>query len=124
MSVDVGVKKDGYFGDAARTFPVGRISDEKRRLLQVTEESLYEGIRQARAGNHLHDISAAVQRHVEAAGFSVVRDLVGHGIGTQSARRAGGTELRDGGDGDGAEGRHDAGDRTDGECRDVRGADG
>ena len=74
-------KKDKYFGDAARTFAVGRISDEKRRLLQVTEEALYEGIRQARAGNHLHDISAAVQRHVEEAGFSVVRDLVGHGIG-------------------------------------------
>lgn len=81
VSVDVGVKKDKYFGDAARTFAVGRISDEKRRLLQVTEEALYEGIRQARAGNHLHDISAAVQRHVEEAGFSVVRDLVGHGIG-------------------------------------------
>ena len=81
VSIDVGVKKNGYFGDGARTFPVGRVSEEKRRLLQVTEESLYEGIEQARAGNHLHDISAAVQRHVEAAGFSVVRDLVGHGIG-------------------------------------------
>ncbi len=81
MSVDVGVKKDGFFGDGARTYGVGRISDEKQRLLRVTEEALYEGIRQARAGNHLHDISAAVQRHVEAAGFSVVRDLVGHGIG-------------------------------------------
>ena len=81
VSVDVGVKKDGFFGDGARTYSVGRIPDEKRRLLRVTEEALYEGIRQARAGNHLHDISAAVQRHVEAAGFSVVRDLVGHGIG-------------------------------------------
>ncbi len=81
VSVDVGVKKEGYFGDAARTFAVGRISEEKRRLLQVTEESLYEGIRHARAGNHLHDISAAVQRTAEAAGYGVVRDLVGHGVG-------------------------------------------
>lgn len=81
VSVDVGVKKDGFYGDAARTFPVGKISEEKRRLLQVTEASLYEGIRQARAGNHLHDISAAVQRCAEAAGYGVVRDLVGHGVG-------------------------------------------
>ena len=81
VSVDVGVKKEGYFGDAARTFPVGRISEEKRRLLQVTEESLAAGIRQARAGNHLHDISAAVQNVAEGAGYGVVRDLVGHGVG-------------------------------------------
>jgi methionyl aminopeptidase len=81
VSIDVGVKKNGYHGDGARTFPVGKISEEKARLLRVTEESLYKGIGEARAGNHLHDVSAAVQRHVEAAGFSVVRDLVGHGIG-------------------------------------------
>jgi len=81
VSIDVGVKKGGYFGDGARTFPVGRISDEKVRLLRITEESLYRGIAQARAGNHLHDVGAAVQRHVEEAGFAVVRDLVGHGIG-------------------------------------------
>ena len=81
VSIDVGVKKNGYFGDGARTFPVGRVSEEKLRLLRVTEESLMLGIAQARAGNHLHDVSAAVQRHVEAAGFAVVRDLVGHGIG-------------------------------------------
>ncbi len=81
VSIDVGVKKNGYFGDGARTFPVGRVSEEKTRLLRVTEEALLLGIAQARAGNHLHDVSAAVQRHVEAAGFSVVRDLVGHGIG-------------------------------------------
>ncbi len=80
-SVDVGVQKNGYFGDGARTFPVGRTSEEKARLLKVTEESLYKGIEKAQAGNHLHDVSAAVQEHVEAAGFSVVRDLVGHGIG-------------------------------------------
>jgi methionyl aminopeptidase len=81
VSVDVGAKKEGWYGDGARTFPVGRISEEKTRLLKVTEEALRAGIAQARAGNRLHDISAAVQSHVEAAGFSVVRDLVGHGIG-------------------------------------------
>jgi methionyl aminopeptidase len=81
VSVDVGVKKDGFFGDGAKTFAVGRISEEKLRLLRVTEEALYKGIAKALAGNHLHDVSAAVQEHVEAAGFSVVRDLVGHGIG-------------------------------------------
>jgi methionyl aminopeptidase len=83
VSVDVGVKKNGYFGDGARTFVVGRTSHEKQRLLQVTEESLYKGIEKARAGNHLHDVSSAIQQYVEAAGFSVVRDLVGHGIGKQ-----------------------------------------
>ena len=81
VSVDVGVKKNGYYGDGARTFPVGRVSEEKTRLLRVTEQALLEGIARARAGNHLHDVSAAVQRCVEDAGFSVVRDLVGHGIG-------------------------------------------
>jgi methionyl aminopeptidase len=81
VAVDVGVKKGGYFGDAARSFAVGRAGEEKRRLLKITEEALYEGIRQARAGNHLHDISAAIQRYAEAAGYGVVRDLVGHGIG-------------------------------------------
>ncbi len=81
VSIDVGVRKNGYYGDGARTFPVGRVSEERERLMQVTEEALYEGIRKATAGSHLHDISAAVQRHVENAGFSVVRDLVGHGVG-------------------------------------------
>jgi methionyl aminopeptidase len=83
VSVDVGVKKNGYFGDGARTFAVGRTSHEKMRLMQVTEESLYKGIEMAIAGNHLHDVSSAVQKCVEDAGFSVVRDLVGHGIGKQ-----------------------------------------
>ncbi len=81
VSVDVGVKKNGWFGDGAKTFPVGRINEEKARLLKVTEEALEKGIAQARAGNKLHDVSSAVQRHVEAAGYAVVRDLVGHGIG-------------------------------------------
>jgi methionyl aminopeptidase len=83
VSVDVGVKKDGWYGDAARTFAVGRISEEKARLLKVTEEALQAGIARARAGNRLHDVSAAVQTLVEGAGYSVVRDLVGHGIGKQ-----------------------------------------
>ncbi len=83
VSIDVGVKKDGFYGDAARSFAVGKVSDEKARLLKVTEESLFRGIAQAIAGNHLHDVSAAVQQHVERAGFSVVRDLVGHGVGRQ-----------------------------------------
>jgi methionyl aminopeptidase len=81
VSVDVGVRKAGWFGDGARTFAVGMISGEKRRLMEVTEEALGKGIEHVRAGVRLHDVSAAVQRHVEAAGFSVVRDLVGHGIG-------------------------------------------
>jgi methionyl aminopeptidase len=81
VSIDVGVLKDGYFGDAARTFAVGATTDEKLRLLRVTEESLARAVGQAREGNHLYDVSAAVQAHVEAEGFSVVRDLVGHGIG-------------------------------------------
>ena len=82
VAVDVGVRKNGYYGDGARSFPVGEISEEKARLLRVTEESLYKGIAQAVEGNSLGDISSAVQRHVEAEGYSVVRDLVGHGIGT------------------------------------------
>ena len=81
VSVDIGVKLDGYYGDAAKTFAVGQISSEKERLLRVTRESLYKGIEMAREGNRLYDISHAIQKHVESAGYSVVRDLVGHGIG-------------------------------------------
>jgi methionyl aminopeptidase len=81
VSIDVGVLKGGFYGDGAHTFPVGRVSEEKRRLLTVTEESLYLGIEKAHEGNRLSDISIAIQTHVEAAGFSVVRDFVGHGIG-------------------------------------------
>ena len=81
VSLDFGILNDGYYGDAAVTVPVGAISPEARRLLRVTEEALYRGIAAARAGNRIGDISAAIQGHVEAAGFSVVRDLVGHGIG-------------------------------------------
>lgn len=83
LSVDVGVVREGYYGDGAYTFPVGEISKEKRRLMEATEESLYKGIEQAVLGNRIHDISHAVQSYVEAKGYSVVRDLVGHGVGIQ-----------------------------------------
>jgi len=81
LSLDFGIYYQGYYGDAALTVPVGRVSETAQRLMRVTEESLYRGIEQARAGNRLGDISAAVQDWIEAAGFSVVRDYVGHGIG-------------------------------------------
>jgi methionyl aminopeptidase len=83
VSLDFGVYYHGYYGDAALTVPVGRISGEAERLLEVTRNSLYKGIEAARAGNRLGDISASVQECVEMAGFSVVRDYVGHGIGKQ-----------------------------------------
>lgn len=83
ISIDVGVVYQGYYGDAAVTFPVGDVTAEARRLLNVTEESLQWGIAQAVAGNHLTDISHAVQEYVEGNGFSVVRNYVGHGIGSQ-----------------------------------------
>jgi methionyl aminopeptidase len=79
----VGVKKDGFYGDAASTFAIGEVSEEKEKLLKATEESLWKGIEQAIAGKRVHDISHAVQSHVEAYGFSVVRDLVGHGVGVE-----------------------------------------
>jgi methionyl aminopeptidase len=81
LSLDFGVDYKGYCGDAAITVPVGRVSEEAQRLMRVTEESLYEGIAKAIVGNRLGDVSAAVQERVEAEGFSVVRDYVGHGIG-------------------------------------------
>jgi methionyl aminopeptidase len=81
LSIDVGVKKHGFYGDGAWSFAVGEVSDEKQRLMRVTEEALFKGIEQAVVGNRVHDISNAVQQHVEAQGFSVVRDLVGHGVG-------------------------------------------
>ena len=82
IGLDFGVVLDGYFGDAAVTVPVGRVSREARDLLSVTRESLRLGIAAARPGRRLSDISAAVQRHVESHGYTVVREFVGHGIGT------------------------------------------
>jgi methionyl aminopeptidase len=81
VSVDVGVEYEGYFGDAAKTYAIGKIDALRQRLMQVTWDSLGQGIAKAAAGNRLSDISHAVQAHVETAGFNVVRDLVGHGIG-------------------------------------------
>lgn len=81
VGLDVGVVVDGYYGDAAITVPVGVITEQARRLLQVTEEALHKGIAQAVVGNRISDISHAVQTHAEAASFSVVTEFVGHGIG-------------------------------------------
>lgn len=83
VSLDAGVIHNGYQSDAARTYAVGTIDPEARRLIDVTKESFFRGIEFARAGNHLYDISSAIQKHVESNGFSVVRDLVGHGIGKE-----------------------------------------
>jgi len=81
VSLDIGVLKNKYYGDAALTVAVGEISLEKKKLLEETEKSLYIGIKEAKAGNRVHDISSAVQEYVESNGFSVVRDLCGHGVG-------------------------------------------
>jgi methionyl aminopeptidase len=81
ISIDIGVIKDGWVADAAATFPVGPIDTEAKRLLEVTQASLFAAVEQVRTGNHLGDIGAAVQRTVEAEGLSVIRTLVGHGIG-------------------------------------------
>lgn len=81
LSVDVGVEKNGFFGDAALSIAIGNISEEKKKLMEITERSLMLGIEQAVAGNKIGDISYAVQNEVESNGFSVVRDLCGHGVG-------------------------------------------
>jgi methionyl aminopeptidase len=83
ISIDLGAKLDGFFGDSAVTVPVGAIDEDAARLLEVTEAALYAGIAAVRSGGRVSDIGAAVQAHVEAAGFSVVREFVGHGIGTK-----------------------------------------
>ena len=83
IGIDVGVEMGGYYGDAAYTFPVGRVTEEAGRLLAVTREALKAGIAQAIAGHRIGDISHAIQSHVESHGFSVVRSLVGHGIGRE-----------------------------------------
>ncbi|MFQ5906092.1 MAG: type I methionyl aminopeptidase [bacterium] len=83
VSFDIGVRLNGYYGDAALTLPVGSISSDARKLLDVTEEALYKGLEQAKVGNRLQDISHAIQTHVESNSFSVVRQFVGHGIGRE-----------------------------------------
>lgn len=81
LGIDLGAYKDGFYGDAASTFPVGKIPPDVEKLLRVTEEALYRGIENAREDNRVSDISHAIQKHVESNGFSVVRAFVGHGIG-------------------------------------------
>jgi methionyl aminopeptidase len=83
VGLDVGVEKDGFYGDAAVTVPVGEVNEQAKRLLEVSRESLARGIEQARAGKRVGDISHAIQSYVESQGFSVVRSLVGHGIGRE-----------------------------------------
>ncbi len=81
VSIDVGVQLDGWQGDAARTFLVGNVSDEVKKLVTVTREAFFEGIKKARAGNRVYDISSAIESHAHLHGYGVVRELVGHGIG-------------------------------------------
>ncbi|MBU0727261.1 type I methionyl aminopeptidase [Patescibacteria group bacterium] len=83
VSIDCGAEKNGYYGDSARTFAVGEVDPQKQDLMNVTKESLMRGIEAAKVGNYVSDIGHAVQTYVEAHGYSVVRDLVGHGIGTE-----------------------------------------
>ena len=105
ISVDCGAIKNGYYGDHAYTFAIGEVSDEIKQLLKVTEESLYLGIEQIRSGNRLGDVGFAVQNHAEKHGYGVVRELVGHGLGTQMhedpelpnyGRRGHGKKMKDG----------------------------
>lgn len=83
VSVDLGVYYKGYHADAARTYPVGDVSPDVSKLIEVTKQSFFEGLKYAKAGNHLGQISAAIQEYAEGHGFGVVRDLVGHGIGKE-----------------------------------------
>jgi methionyl aminopeptidase len=83
LSIDVGVVKDGWVADAAMTVPVGTVAPDAVKLLDVTKASLFAGVEQMRPGNHLGDVSAAIQRSVEAEGMSIIRTLVGHGIGRE-----------------------------------------
>lgn len=83
VSVDCGTFKNGYYGDHAYTFEIGDVAPETKKLLQITKESLYVGIREFKAGNRVEDIGSAIQRYTEAEGYGVVRELVGHGLGTK-----------------------------------------
>ena len=82
VSLDAGVIYKGYHSDAARTYGIGELGDDAKKLIELTRQSFFEGIKFAKAGNHLNDISAAIQKYAESFGFGVVRDLVGHGIGS------------------------------------------
>ena len=82
VGIDCGALKNGYYGDSARTFPVGDISDQDKKLIEITQEALYLGINEAVPGNYVSDIGHAIQKFVEPKGYSIVRELLGHGIGT------------------------------------------
>ena len=82
ISIDVGAYKGGFHGDCAKTFFVGQVSEEAQKLVAATRQSFYEGMKYAKAGNRIGDISSAIQSYIESMGYSIVRDLVGHGIGS------------------------------------------
>ena len=117
ISLDVGVTKDGWVADAAITVPVGPVNPGARELLDATKEALVAGAAEARPGNHLGDISAAIQRHVESQGFSIIRSLVGHGIGRDMHEDPQIPNYGEPGKGPELERRHGAGDRADGQRR-------
>ena len=117
VSIDFGVRYDGYFGDAAVTLGVGEVNQTARQLMAATEEALYAGIAQIVIGNRLSDVSHAVQKTVEAYGFSVIRDFVGHGIGRSLHEDPQIPNYGLPGQGPMLTTRHDLCHRTDGECR-------
>ncbi len=105
ISIDCGVLLNGYYGDSAYTFSVGEISAKKRRLMDVTKQSLYKGIEKAVVGNYIGDVSNAIQRHAETYGYSIVKEMVGHGLGKNLheppevpnyGRRRSGLKLKEG----------------------------
>ena len=117
LSLDLGAEYQGYYGDAALTVPVGRVSPEAERLLRVTEEALRRGLEQARPGNRLHDISWAIQSFAEEAGYGVVREYVGHGIGRSMHEDPQVPNFGRAGQRAAAAGRHGPGDRADDQRR-------
>ena len=121
VSLDLGLVLDGFWADVGITVGVGKITKEAERLLKVTEEALHVGIAKAQPGGWLGDISSAIQKHVEASGFSVIRQFVGHGIGRQMHEDPQGAQLRDPRDSAPSEGGDDPGDRADGQRRLPRG---
>ena len=121
VSIDTGVQLDGYYGDSAITVAVGEVSEETKKLMEVTQESLELAIDQVRPGNRLFDICGTVEQHVKSNGFSIVREYVGHGIGTQLHEEPQVPNYVDRQERESAvEGRHGAGDRADGERRASR----
>ena len=115
LSIDVGVVKDGWVADAAITVPIGSVTPEARKLLDVTKASLFAAVEQMRPGNHLGDVSAAVQRTVEIEGLSIIRTLVGHGIGREMHEEPQVPNFGEAGQGPAAGGGDGAGDRADGQ---------